>query len=104
MTTASVSRCSVNVDRAASLTAIRALSFSIAGSRMGPIAKIIFWRFAAAWKVPTSGPSAAQQARSESEGIAGSCKCNKSNSPCVIHWRTRAKAIGPNRMRATAPL
>ena len=27
-----------------------------------------------------------------------------SKSPCAIHWRTRAKAIGPNKTLATAPL
>ena len=48
ITIASVSKWSVRVKRAASDTAIRADSFSIAGSRIGPIAKIIFWRFAAA--------------------------------------------------------
>ena len=53
---------------------MRADNFSIAGSNIGPIAKIIFWRLAAAWKVPTIGPSAAQQASNEMDGIAGSCK------------------------------
>ena len=85
ITTASVSRWSVRVRRAASDTAIRADNFSMAGSRIGPIAKIIFCLFAAAWKVPTIGPSAAQHASKEIEGIAGSCKCNRSNSPCAIH-------------------
>ena len=71
---------------------------------MGPIAKITFCRFAAAWKVPTMGPSAAQHARSEIEGIAGSCKWSKSKLPAPIHCRTLAYAIGPKRTRATAPL
>ena len=53
---------------------MRAESFSITGSRIGPIANIAFCLFAAAWNVPTIGPSAAQQARSEIDGIAGSCK------------------------------
>ena len=43
-TMASVSRCIRNVSRAASLTAIRALSFSITGSTKGVIAKAIFFR------------------------------------------------------------
>ena len=74
------------------------------GSSIGPIAKIAFCLLAAAWKVPTIGPSAAQQANKEIDGIAGSCKCNMSKFPWAIHWRTRAKAIGPKRTLATAPL
>ena len=54
--------------------------------------------------MPTNGPSAAQHARSDIDGIAGSCKCNRSNFPLEIHCLTRAKAIGPNKTRATAPL
>jgi len=50
------------------------------------------------------GPSAAQHARSEIEGIAGSCKWSKSKLPAPIHCRTLAYAIGPKRTRATAPL
>ena len=71
---------------------------------MGATANVTFCRFAAAWKVPTIGPSAAQHARSEIDGIAGSCRCKTSKFPLLIHWRTREKAIGPKRTRATAPL
>ena len=59
---------------------------------------------ALAWNVATIGPSAATHAKSESEGIAGSWRCIKSNSPVEIHCLTREVAIGPKRIRATAPL
>ena len=56
------------------------------------------------WKVPTNGPSAAEQANKDNEGIAGSCKCRRSKSPLAIHCFARELAIGPNKTRATEPL
>ena len=104
ITTASVPYKFLSVSCAISLTAIRALSFSIMGSMSGPTAATARKRDVDAWNVPTSGPSAAKHARSDTEGMPGSCICNTSKSPLVIQLRTRADAIGPNRTRATEPL
>lgn len=56
------------------------------------------------WKVATMGPSAAQQARRETLGAAGSWMCRTSNPPSAIHLRTRAAVRGPKLRRATEPL
>ena len=90
--------------RANSLTAIRAVNFSTIGSRIGPIAYIAFFFGVETWNVPTNGPSAAEHARSESEGIAGSCRCSKSKSPEPIHCLALELATGPKITRATDPL
>ena len=65
---------------------------------------IVLWRLIEAWKVATIGPSPAQPANKDKDGIAGSCRCNKSKSPCAIHCFTREDASGPKITRATAPL
>ncbi|CAB4544403.1 unannotated protein [freshwater metagenome] len=54
--------------------------------------------------MPTSGPSAAEQASNDKDGIAGSCKCSKSKSPDAIHCFALELAIGPNNTLATEPL
>ena len=56
------------------------------------------------WKVATIGPVAAQQASSDSDGVAGSWMCSTSNSPSRSHRRTRAADTGPKFTRATEPL
>ena len=104
ITTASVLNRSLRVCLAISLTAIFAVIRSINGSSIVPIAFAIFWEFVAAWKVATIGPSPAHPANKERDGIAGSCRCNRSNSPLAIHCLTLDDASGPKITFATAPL
>ena len=104
ITTASVSNRSFKVSLAISLTAIFAVILSINGSSMVPIALATFCGFAAAWKVATIGPSPAQPASNESEGIAGSCRWSKSKFPFEIHCLTLEEASGPKITFAIAPL
>ena len=56
------------------------------------------------WKVATIGPVAAQQASSDSDGVAGSWMCNTSKPPSRTQRRTRVAEIGPKFTRATDPL
>jgi hypothetical protein len=58
----------------------------------------------AVWKVATIGPVAAQQASSDSDGVAGSWRCSTSNAPSRSQRRTRAAESGPKFTRATDPL
>ena len=90
--------------RAASDTAIRPVIFSSALCRIGAVTVIARDRTWEAWKVPTMGPSAAQQASSPSDGAAGSWTCRTSKPPSLIQRRTRAADRKPNASRATDPL
>ena len=53
--------------------------------------------------MPTNGPSAAEQASNERDGMAGSCRCRRSKSPEATHCLARELAIGPNITLATEP-
>lgn len=61
-------------------------------------------RVIAVWNVATTGPRAERTASSDRLSVSGSCTCRTSNSPRVIHRRTRAVETGPNAIRATEPL
>ena len=104
MSTASPPRCSTTVRRASSDTATRAPTFSSAGSSSDEAASIARERRLDVWKVATIGPFAAQQASSDSDGVAGSWMCRRSNRPSRTQRRTRAAEIGPMFTRATDPL
>ncbi|CAB4691409.1 unannotated protein [freshwater metagenome] len=55
------------------------------------------------WNVPTNGPSAAEQASNDRDGIAGSCRWSRSKSPEAIHCFALELAIGPKITLATEP-
>ena len=82
---------STRVCLAAGLTAMRALSFSSAVSRISDVAAIARERVVDVWKVPTIGPTALQHAISDRLGVAGSWTCSTSNSPSRSQRRTRRR-------------
>ena len=104
ITTASPPTCLINVVRAASLTAIRADTFSIAVCASFESVSIMRDLSIEECQVATIGPFAAQQAKTERLGASGSCTCSTSNSPSSIHFETFRAAIGPKLNRATEPL
>ena len=62
-------------------------------------------RVIAVWNVATTGSSFTETTASRDRlGESGSCTCTTSNSPELIHRRTRAADTGPNETRATEPL
>jgi hypothetical protein len=96
--------CSTSVVRAASETAMLALIFSSAVRSAVAAASIVRDRGVAVCTVATIGPVATQHASRLSEGAAGSCTCSRSNSPSLIHRRTRLADRNPKDSRATDPL
>ena len=104
ITTASPSTCLINVVLAASLTAIRADTFSIAVCASFESVNIIRDLSIDECQVATIGPLAAQHANTERLGASGSCTCSTSNSPLSIHLETLRAAIGPKLNLATEPL
>ena len=96
--------CSTSVCRAASLTAMRAETFSSAVWASGYIAESTRERCIDECQVATTGPRAAQQDRIDRLGESGSWMCSTSKLPLRIQRRTRRVVTGPNAIFAFDPL
>ena len=103
-TVASVPRWRRTTCRAVSETAIRASSLSTAARSTVPASRSDRDRGVAAWKVPTTGCSAAHRASRAMLGVTGSWTCSRSKRPWRSQRRTRAAVSGPKLTLATDPL